>query len=576
MPRKKVGAKQLRTQAATDRDRLLMLVADGVALKDAITTVGRHLNWYNNNRERYPDWAQRVTSARLAAKDPDLAGLDFVHFRQVYFDNYTAPHHYRMIEAFETALPGSLTVVLAFPGAGKTTLLNDKYCHLLAKDPNQRICVISEGQDLSRKIIGQVSDRMSDESRFPEYHLRYGPFRARAWDDNDRSERDSLKRPWTADFFKILAADADQKEPSLESRGATGRMYGARYDWMIFDDVQSNESLEKTPKLLQSMRTTWHSRTILGNGNRGKSLMIGSRVGAGDIYETLDTHDMIDNIITIPALTQNISKDEHYSKIGKKIVVNPDCPAQPTWDAMTLHDLAEIRHKSGEEVWARTYMQDIVLDGASVFTEEMLEQAKDRTRTVGPAAVGTERWGSIDPALDSGICAYLMTAISSDKLWLLDCMGRTDTYRYEDTFDWINTWSSKYRPSRWIVEQNNYQKGLLQTDEIRQLENRWHFDTYAHQTGRNKNDAVMGVRMMATSFANGEISIPWGDEQTIEIMQPLVDELRRWKPRVRGSAQSMDRVMALWFAWVQWQAERETINNVIPLMPRPSWVKRAM
>ncbi len=50
--------------------------------------------------------------------------------------------------------------------------------------------------------------------------------RIQAWDDAQREDRDPIKRPWTADYFRILAANSDQKEPSLESRGATGRLYG--------------------------------------------------------------------------------------------------------------------------------------------------------------------------------------------------------------------------------------------------------------------------------------------------------------------------------------------------------------
>jgi hypothetical protein len=558
-------------KAEQTRQRFLALVTDGMPVNKAVEAVGMSTYWYDGARQRHPEWAAKVTAARLAHKDQTLPGADFVTFRKVHFGHDTAPHHYRIVEAFETAKPGSLTVVLGWPGMGKSTTLIDKYCHELARDPNQRICVISEGQALSRNIIGQVSDRMSDESRFASYHLRYGPFRARSWEDSDREDRDPRKRAWTADYFTILAADADQKDPSLASFGGTSRIYGARYDWMVFDDIQSNETIDKTDKYLRAMRTSWMSRIDLGAGNRGRMLMVGSRVGPDDIYERLDTHHMIDTLVTIPALDKHVTAEEMFHRKGKQVIANPDCSAKPTWDSMSLQQLAEVRAKAGEEIWARTYMQDVVLDGASVFTEEMLENAKDHTRVAGKSNVGMDIWGSIDPALDSGICAYLMTAITPDTLFVLDTMGRTDTYRYEDTFDWINTWSSKYRPSKWIIEQNNYQKGLLQTEQIRHLEQRWGFETVAHQTGRNKNDPVMGVRMMATSFANGEISIPWGDEATRELMQPLIDELRTWKPKTRGSAQKMDRVMSLWFAWMQWQVERETLNNVIPMLWRPSW-----
>jgi hypothetical protein len=560
--------------AAKLRAHFLDLIRDGMTMADASRAINKAPSWYTTNRTRYPEWAAQVTATRLAVKDMTLPGMDFVGFRQTYFGNYTADHHYRMVEAFELAQPGSMTVVLAFPGAGKTTTLTDKYCHILAKNPDARICVISEGQGLSRAIIGQVSDRMTDSERFQAFHTRYGPFRARAWDDSNREDRD-LKRPWTADYFRILKASADQKDPSLASYGATSRIYGARFDWMIYDDIQSNETLGNTDKYLRSMRTSWMSRTHLGDAQRGKSLMIGSRVGPGDIYEAMDDQQMIDTLITIPALDRNIPVEEHYTLINGKPVANPDCTAKPTWSAMTLQDLAEVRKFAGEEVWARTYMQDALAETSAVFTEEMLENAKDRDRILGPAALGTDVWGSVDPALDSGICAYMIAAISPSELTILDCMGRTDTHTYTDIYDWIRNWGLKYRPSLWIIEENNFQKGMNQDDRLEAAARSHRADVYHHRTGRNKNDTVMGVRMMANAFADGEIRIPWGDERTREIMAPLVHELRTWKPNKRGSMLKMDRVMTLWFLWMRWQAERDSLGSTLPMLPRPSWVLRS-
>ena len=78
---------------------------------------------------------------------------------------------------------------------------------------------------------------------------------------------------------------------------------------------------------------------------------------------------------------------------------------------------------------------------------------------------------------------------------------------------------------------------------------------------------------MASAFLDGEIRIPWGDEPTRERMQPLIDELKKWRPTARGADLQQDRVMTLWFLWMRWQADRAGIGQVIPLMPRPSWVR---
>jgi hypothetical protein len=557
--------------------KFIALVEQGFTVNEATEAVGRTPGWYQSARANHPAFAQAVTAARLHRNDTSLEGIDFVTFRNTYFGNYTAPHHYRMVEAFQSAEPGSMTVVLAFPGAGKSTTLVDKYCHLLAEDPDQRICVISEGQQLSRNLIGQVSDRMSDAERFKAYHLRYGPFRADPYDDSDRAGR-SARRPWTADYFTILDSKADQKDPSLASFGATSRIYGSRFDWMIFDDIQSNETLANTDKYLQSMRTSWGSRTNLGDGERGKMIMVGSRVGPGDIYERMADLQMLDRLVTIPALTHPLTAEEHFVRSSKgTVIANPDPPhgAQPTWSAMTMQQLAEMRAFAGEEVWARTYMQDLQVEVSQVFTEEMLTQAKDPHRTIGPAAVGTDVWASVDPALDSGVCAFLAAAVSPDRLTVLDSIGRTDVATYQTIYEQVAHWGARYRPSTWIVEENNFQKGLQQDDRMLTAASRHGAEVTSHRTGRNKNDPVMGIRMMANAFHDGQIRIPWGDERTRQLMEPLVQELRTWRPNVRGSKLKMDRVMTLWFLWTRWQIERDAMNTVIPLFDRPSWVRSA-
>lgn len=565
-------AKGRTDSAIRAREQFLECISNGLTVNESLKAVDRSPNWYTITRAKHPEWATRITEARLTRDDPTLNGIDFVRFRHLYFGFDTAEHHYKIVEAIDGTKPGELTVVLGFPGLGKTQTLTDWYSFALANDPNLRIGVVSEGQGLSRDIVSQVADRMTDTERFSMYHAKYGPFKARAWEDSERDERDPRKRPWTADYFKILASDADQKDPSLASFGATGRVYGKRFDVLILDDIQSNETLANTDKYLRSFRTSWSSRINLGGGRLGKMIAIGSRVGPGDFYEKLAEEGLIDTLVTIPALTQHVPRDEHFTVNHRgEIEINPDCPASPTWPQMSLMQLAQLRKKAGEEVWARTYMQDIVADTTSVFTDEMLEGAKDWNRALGPSAVGTDVWGSVDPALDSGQCAFMLTAVDSDRLHVLDSATFADISTYADIYHHVGKYQMRYRASLWIVEENNFQKGMLGDERLHRAARP--ADVIAHRTNRNKNDNIMGVRRMASAFIDGEIRIPWGNAETRERMTPLIEELRRWRPNVRGAHLQQDRVMTLWFAWLRWQVEREAMGGVVHLLPRPSWVR---
>lgn len=544
-----------------DMSRILGLVESGLSIGESLRMVGRNRMVYEKWREREPDWAARVTAA---AGEGSAGALDFVKFRKVMFDRDTPPHHLLMIEAMERAQPDSISLVLAWPEAAKTSLVTDRICWRLADNPDDRIAVISEGQDLARKIINHVAMRMTDREQFGIYLDRYGPF---------KTEGRVSGKGWNADWLTVAKAQNDEKEPSLEARGAGSTLYGGRYDWMVGDDIQSDRNIEATSKLLRYIRQTMLTRATRGEG---RTLFVGSRVGPGDIYQTMLDEGMVDQLVKLPAVDRWVDRDEHFTVAKKgseeKIVVNPDCPAKPTWDYWSLEDLAKRRKKVGEDVWARTYMQRQVSTLAPVFTEQMLETAKDRTRKRGQRD-GVDVWCSVDPALDSGVCAFTAVAHTPQKMWVLDILERRDIYRYEDIFEQIGQWSVLYRPSRWIVEQNNFQKGLHQDDRMLALSSKFRFDAYPHQTSRNKNDPVMGVAMMASSFADQEISIPWADDAAAELFGALVDELRDWRPKRKDIKQ--DLVMALWFVWLAWESERQTAELDDFALWRPTWMRTA-
>jgi hypothetical protein len=273
-----------------DKSRLLAFVAEGLSIAEGLRQLGRPIRTYEEWRRTDTEWASRITTARLRRADKDLPGMEFVQFRSVFFGHETAPHHYRMIEAVERAEPDTITMILAFPEAAKTALMTDRVNHVLGSvNPNYRFCVISEGQDLARKIVGHVASRMTDEMQYGAYIKAYGPFRS--------PDRTRSNKPWNADYLQILGAANDEKEPSLEARGWGSKLYGGRYDEIILDDMQSSESLNQTPQMLRYLRQTVLTRPAKGVG---KTIYVGSRVGVGDLPDVMVDEGMIDRLVTIP------------------------------------------------------------------------------------------------------------------------------------------------------------------------------------------------------------------------------------------------------------------------------------
>lgn len=542
--------------------------------------------WY----KKRPGLQDRVAAARLEAQgkglsvtrhknrahtppapDSPYTDTSFAVFRHTYFDRDTPPHHALVVEALERAKPGEIVLVLGFPGMGKSSVLVDYVNRGVALDPNLRFAIISEGQDLARKILGQIADRMTNHDRFGKYIGAYGPFKT-------PTDKTTLKRyvgretgtPWTADYLRVFKADHDEKEMTVESKGVGSKLYGGRYDSMIYDDLQSTQNLGATAKILSWLRQDALTRPGHADGGH---IFLGSRVGRGDLYETMKDEGMVDRTVVIPALDRWVDREDMFTVRGDKIVLNPDCPAKPTWDAWTLASLAQRRKKVGEAIWSRTYMQREHDGNDTTFTEAMIERAKDRQFNVGDSR-GTYTVLSVDPALDTGLAAFAVADCSADALHLRDLVVRGDLRRYEDIYAQIASLAATYRPNVLVVEQNNFQRGMLQDDRLLAMASRFGFRIEPHQTSRNKHDPVMGVAMMASAFVDGEIRLPWGNAASVEKMGVLCDELRNWTPTRKGAQLKQDTVMALWFAWKQWESVRRVLFGTgMPLQRNtPSWM----
>lgn len=584
----KVSRAALQQRKADRKEAMVKMVSEGMTIRAACETLGITIQtinsaWYKQD----PEFKTRLQAARLDAErrkrdekqgkvNPRYANAlstEFTDFRETFFSHKTAPHHLLMVEAIESARPGELSLILAFPGAGKSTLLTDYLNYRVALDPNIRIAMFSESQQLARKSLGQIARRMTDSTAFPAYIGRFGPFRTPV----GSVQKDFIGRvtgnPWTADYLRVHKATHDEKEFTLESKGVGSALYGGRYDFMLYDDLQSTKNLSATDSILTWLRQDALTRPGHDDGGH---VFIGSRVGRGDIYSTLEDEQMLARIVRIPALDRWVDRDDMYVFRNGRVELNPNCPAKPTWDNWSLLALAQRRHLVKEEIWTRTYMQTDFLGTDVTFTDLMLAKVKDTTLEHGEKH-GTYTILSVDPALDSGVCAFLVAGCNADSMTLTELRLSKEMRRYEDIYDQIGQLAGKFKPTIVVVEQNNFQKGMLQDDRLIALSRRHGFLLHAHQTGRNKHDPVLGVMSMASAFTEAEIRVPWCTPEDQDMFRPLFDELRSWVPTKRGSELKMDAVMALWFAWLQWENVRRSllINPASNVIRRdvPSWMR---
>jgi hypothetical protein len=513
----------------------------------ACAAVGIARSTYSRWRERHPDFAHRVDELRLDdanARPQAIWDLGFAEFRLRYFKMLSPWFHLKAIHALEHTPPGNITMILWPPEHGKTTLFEDYASYRLAVDPNYRFTVGSEKQHMSRKILARVKNRMSAGGPFREYVAKWGPF--------EPQRAAAIQQPWQADYFSVhKKAGFDERDYSMVALGIDSAIAGTRTDHLHVDDVTSLKNYNLTPKLVEVFRQDWLSRP----GERGRTTINGTRVGEQDFYEVLMDHFGTDlmRVIKLPAVVWN-SLNEAYEPLWP---YDPDTGA-----GYTMEMLERTRAKVGEEAWARNYMQNPLAAGDRTFTDAHVKAMANPTRALG---VWEPRRGAGIVTLDPALGGYNVVeglVMYDEKLCLAELFEDQRLTSYEQVFArveemvlFLQGWDVPVTDV--VIEANAFQKGLASDRQLLAMQDRYGFAIRSHLTGDNKYDQEIGIASMARDCRLGLVEFPYaGDDRTRHEMGQLTEQLKRWRPNVKGARLRQDRLMALWFGWILWRERR--------------------
>lgn len=466
------------------KEAFITLASRGLRLKDIEAEVGVAHNTYLSWRQRDPEFKTRFDVARnqkLSAEakkrvlgDGDYDGR-FASFRRIYMHLDTYFVHQAIVDAIETCPPMGVVLILCPPESGKTTTLVDYLAKRIGEDANIRVLYASGRQTHVKKQLRRLKNRMTDTGAFSAYIARFGPFEP---ESNDKL------RTWREDAITVAGADHDEADFTFEARSITSEVVGGRADVMVLDDLQSHKTLSQTEAIVERVRQDYISRL----GRKSILVVIGTRVGPGDVYEELERAGIVNRVVRIPAVFDDRDPEPCPHEDGTCTCVADGHPCggvciarhpngqqvphypstQPEmWDS---HSLAVKRLQVGELAWARNYQQKGIAKGDATFDERLTEKIKDPMRPLGLSFGFVRRLGGeaslhniagLDPALVGG-CALTTAACTAKSFHVIDCHQETNVGRPEAIVSMVRFAAETYGLAKLVVEVNAYQKAFAE------------------------------------------------------------------------------------------------------------------
>jgi len=575
-----IGGGGTKQNAEEAKKSILAALRIGLDVNAACKSAGRSRASYDQYRRRDPDFRRLADEARLGrrkeAEDNRAQIPDFPEFCEKYLDTTLFRHHLQWYDLLEGREPRDLganqryvkgdsdsIVVNTPPEHAKSTTLTVNYVvWLICQDPNVRILIVSKTQDMAKKFLVSIKDRLAESDVYYKLQTDFAP--AGGFADGSTS--------WSADRIYVNGRDSGEKDPTVQAVGIKGHIYGSRCDLAIMDDCVDHTNHQEYEKQLNWIQTQVGSRVADAGG---RMLLVGTRMETTDLYSEILKDEYYPDgspwtYLTQPAVEEFADDPKDWVTLwpatnrppvtltARKLVEQREDGLWPMWDGQALE---RKRRKMSPRNWALVYQQEQVADTA-VFPSKDVKGCVEGRRYAGRMHAGLpghRKYGmdglyvvaGLDPAT-TGCTAAVVLGVdrSTGRRYVLDVYNKPGTLPHE-LRALIKTWTDKYGIQEWRIEKNAFQGSIVQDRELRQYCNARGCLVAGHFTNGNKWDSDFGVASMATLFVGWEdntnlVQLP-GTHQS-EGTKALIEQLTTWFPETKSKT---DTVMALWFAEIR-------------------------
>lgn len=591
--RKKVSDMMVRKQT------FINYAKNGKSIKQACLDMGLTEDQYKYLRQSDKEFREEIDRLRLMAQSGAEAENNrasiapFEDWCEEYLDTRLFNHHLQWVDLLEGREPRNLheaqTYITGEPEfllintppehAKSTTITMNYVTYRICQDPNIRVIIVSQTQEMAKRFLRGIKDRLASENRnYQKLQVDFAP--EGGFDDGAAA--------WTADSIYVSSAsrDSGEKDPTVQALGIGGHIYGSRADLIILDDCVTGKNAHEYEKQMDWLQREVYNRLSYPGG---RILLVGTRLAPIDLYGEIIKDDYYGEesspwtYLTQPAVLEFADSSDDWvtlwprtnrppvSIAGRQLVQQDDDGLWPMW---TGEALRKRRASMSPKNWALVYMQESVVEDA-IFPMKAVTGCVDGMRAAGAMTRGAPGHrrngmdglyvvGGFDPAMTGHSAAVVMGVDRySGERWVLDVWSKGNL-KPDDIFDKIKEFTVKYGINEWRIEKNAMNLMVTQNRDIKMFLGSRGCLLREHFTGSNKWDADFGVASMSVLFdgyERGDNLIHLPSRSANEGVKMLIEQLTTWEPTPAGvkTKKKIDTVMALWFAEIR---ARELIGEV--------------
>jgi len=527
--------------------------------------------WSQSKRVQAMLPAEVMAKAKQMGRDgmeyshPDMVGLidelvrAYIVFSRRYFNlegrrPIIKDFHVRWIRTIiEAYVTGGKRLILSPPRHGKSETLIRFVVWFICMDPNIRIGWFCAGTDVAKLMLGAVKEIFESNEQLIKDVLAPGLL----FDPGLKSTK-----VWSAKELKVAGqSHLGAKSSSMLALGRTSKFLSRDMDIIIIDDMEDYDSCRE-------------------EGQREYSRNKLAEIGTRKVEETCEIYigsrqhpDDIPNHIL--QLQGSILQWECYVDSAHDLECDLDPDDFPAHiDCMLFPEVRSYRYLMEKKLEMETlglghlyplrYLNTPIPAEGQVFDVEVIRDvALNRDRDIGLKELPPGYLvGGLDPSARGIQASFLwhyrgdadmphgvkMSMVDSDEMQSGGVAGAIKI---------IIHWFRLYDLRLWFYETNSLQiefyklvKAGVEKEMVKEFGMN-HIVIKEHSTGRNKQDAELGISSMAPVYHSGAIDLPYGTNEARRKVNSLLRQLELWTTDgVANRKAKTDIKMAQWFPFV--------------------------